>query len=142
MTTIVPLFNPEKMHDESKDWLSFVNFIKTEYLFLLDTIKDVILPTTNDYTQIEKEEIIDAINRSEKRNNIITRMINSHIGFLEDCIEENDKQNQDAFISEHKSIKTTVNRYKIDYDRLKKQIINIIKNARKEEKLEYLLDSK
>ena len=130
------------MYAESKDWLSFVNFVKTEYLFLLDTMKDVILPARNDDTQIEKEEIIDAINRSEKRNNTITRMVNSHIRFLKDCIEENDSQNQDSFISEHRSILVTINRYKKDYNRLKKQLINIIKKARKEEKLEYLLDSK
>ena len=57
MTTTTPFFSPEKMHTESKDQLSFVNFVKTEYLFLLDTMKDVILPARNDDTQIEKEEI-------------------------------------------------------------------------------------
>ena len=93
MTTTTPFFSPEKMYTESKDWLSFLNFVKTEYLFLLDTMKDVILPARNDDTQIEKEEIIDAINRSEMRNNTFTRMVNSHIRFLEDCIEKKDNKN-------------------------------------------------
>ena len=142
MTTTTPFFSPEKMYTESKDWLSFVNFVKTEYLFLLDTMKDVILPARNDDTQIEKEEIIDAINRSEKRNNTITRMVNSHIRFLEDCIEKKDNKNQCSFINEHKSILVTINKYKKEYYRLKKQLIDIIKKARKDEKLEYLLDIK
>ena len=61
-------------------------------------MKEVILPARNDDTQIEKEEIIDAINRSEMRNNTITRMVNSHIRFLEDCIEKKDNKNQCSFI--------------------------------------------
>ena len=105
-------------------------------------MKDVILPTRNDNTQIEKEEIIDAINRSEKRNITITRMVNSHIRLLEDCIEKKDNKNQSSFINEHKSILVTINKYKKEYNRLKKQLIDIIKKTRKEEKLEYLLDSK
>ncbi|SHG92090.1 hypothetical protein [Winogradskyella jejuensis] len=140
-TTSTP-FNATILNEKTKSWLSDLLFIKDEHKFLLDATNETTLEITNDDTQIEREEIIDAINRSEKRNCMLINTVENHLECLDNCILDSTSKTKEEFVDKHLLLQAKVTKNIATFKRLKKQLFEIIKKAKKHEKLEYLLDSK
>lgn len=133
----------EEMHKHSQDWLSELRFIRDEHLFFEDLIKSYTLQMIDPEKFSHNKEIIDAINRSQKKNNLLIEALKVHENELEIMLDGIDQPKQEeAYKKEHRGLIVEVNQFKKDYIMLKKQLFDIIKTIKKDEKNRRLLDRK
>lgn len=139
----VEWLNAEQMHEASKEWLSELEFVKDEHIFF----EDLITKFTSELLEFgdfsDKIEIIDAINRSEKQNNSLFEAVKAHENGLQIMIDGIDQiEKEKAYTKEHRDLIIAIADYLKEYKSLKKQLFNIIKNIKKEEKQRSLIDKR
>jgi hypothetical protein len=139
----VEWLNAEQMHEASKEWLSELEFVKDEHTFF----EDLITKFTSELLEFgdfsDKIEIIDAINRSEKQNNSLIEAIKTHENGLQIMIDGIDQiEKEKAYTKAHRDLIIAIADYLKEYKSLKKQLFNIIKNIKKEEKQRSLIDKR
>jgi hypothetical protein len=133
----------EQMHNASKQWQSELEFTSDEHLFFEDLITTFTSQLIASKRFSDTNEIIDAINRSQKQNNALLEAIKRHENELQvmvDGVDELKKEN--AYTRAHKELIATINDFLKDYKSLKIQLFEIVKNIRKEEKQSRLIDRK
>lgn len=135
--------NAEQMHEASKKWLSELKFIRDEHLFF----EDLITTFTTQLIAFEKFavniEIIDILNKSQKRNNSIIETIKVHENELLVMVDGVDQiEKEKLYRKEHKDLFIIITDFLEEYKSIKKQIFSIIKNIKKKEKQRHLLDKK
>ncbi|SDH32826.1 hypothetical protein [Winogradskyella thalassocola] len=133
----------EEMHTASKEWLSELNFVKDEHLFF----EDLVTRFTSQLIASDKfsnsYEIVDAINRSEKFNNNLIEAVKIHENELQIMVDGVDqKEEEKAYTKEHQDLIIGIKEFLKEYKSLKMQLFEIIKNIKKEDKLNHLLDRK
>lgn len=139
----VEWLSADEMHNHSQEWLSELYFIKDEHLFFEDLIKSFTLQMVEPEKFSHNKEIIDAINRSQKKNNLLIEAIKVHENELEIMVDGIDQpKEEEAYKKEHKGLIIELNQFKKDYTILKKQLFDIVKTIKKEEKNRQLLDRK
>ncbi len=92
----------DEMYEESKKWLSELSFIKDEHLFFEDIIKTYTLQLINDKEFSETKEMVDVLNKSQKRNNLLIESVKTHkndIKILLDGIDQ--PKEEENFKKEH-----------------------------------------
>lgn len=135
--------NAEQMHEASKEWLSELRFIRDEHLFFEDLITSYTLQLIAPDKFADNKEIIDVFNESQKRNNSIIEAVKIHENELKIMVDGiNQIEKEKAYIQEHKDLIVIINDFLKEYKLIKKQLFEIIKNIKKEEKLRRLLDKK
>ncbi len=135
--------SPEEMHKQSLAWLSELNFIKDEHLFFEDLIKTFTIELLELKDFSNDKEIVDAINRSEKRTIQFIDAVIAHEKGLKIMVDEIDQPTDEkAYKEEHKKLAVEVNQFLQEYRMLKSQVFNIIKDVKKEVKYRTLLDRK
>ena len=133
----------EQMHDDSKEWLSELKFIRDEHLFFIDLITTFTMQLVDSKKFASNKEVIDTLNRSQKRNNSIIEAVKIHENQLQimvDGVDELAKEN--AYIKEHRDLILVITEFLKEYQAVKKQLFTIIKNIKKEEKQKRLIDRK
>ena len=139
----VEWLSPEEMHLHSKEWLSELNFIKDEHLFFEDLITSFTLQMIDPEKFAHNKEIIDALNRSQKKNNLLIEALKVHENELEIMVDGIDQPKEEAsYKNEHKGLILEINEFQKDYIALKKQLFDIVKTIKKDEKNRRLLDRK
>lgn len=141
--TYIEWLSAEEMHDASKQWLSELRFIKDEHLFFEDliTLFTSQLIASNKFSDIS--EIIDTINASQKQNNTLIKTIKAHENGLEIMIDGvNQLEEEKAYKKDHKELIGKINTFLKNYKLLKTQLFDVLKNIKKEEKRNHLLDRK
>jgi hypothetical protein len=134
-TRYVEWLDPEEMHATSKEWLSELKFIKDEHLFFEDLITSHTLQLISPEKFSHNTEIIDAINRSQKRNNFLIEAVKVHRNDLQIMVDGIDQpKEEDAYKKAHRGLIIEINTYFKNYRILKTQLFDIIKNIKKEEK--------
>ncbi|WP_458626118.1 hypothetical protein [Winogradskyella sp. PC D3.3] len=142
-TRYVKWLSAEEMHTESKAWLSQLEFLKDEHLFFEDLIKSYTLQLIEPEKFSHNKEIIDAINRSEKQNNLLIEAIKVHQNDLKIMIDGiNQPKEEGAYREEHKALMVRLNDFLKYYRALKQQLFDIVSRIKKEDKSRFLLDSK
>ena len=135
--------NAEQMHEASKEWLSELRFIRDEHLFFEDLITSYTLQLIAPDKFADNKELIDVFNESQKRNNTIIEAVKIHENELKIMVDGiNQIEKEKAYIQEHKDLILIINDFLKEYKLIKKQLFDIIKNIKKEEKLRRLLDKK
>lgn len=133
----------DDMHEASKKWLSELYFTADEHLFFQDLVKTYTLLLVNTETFSNTVEIIDALNRSQKRNNELIEIIKTHENDLEVIVDDiNQPKEESAYKSEHRELANIMSDFYQEYTSLKSQLFHIIKNVIKKDKQERLLDNK
>jgi hypothetical protein len=133
----------EEMHLTSKNWLSDLQFKKDEHLFFNDLIRKIDLKNLETGVSFDKIQIIDAINRSEKRNNLLIGMVKLHKGQLIILLDGKDEiDSEKVYKEQHKSLMSAVNHFSKNYNLLKKQLVDIFKIAKKDEKIRCLISKR
>lgn len=136
-------FSAEEMNQNAQDWLSELEFAKDEHLFFEDLLKSFTLQLLATKKFSENTEIIDAINQSQKRNNMLVEAIKVHKNKLEIMVDGIDQlKDEELYKKEHDNLKILVNDFIKDYRLLKNQLFTIIKEIRKKEKNNLLLDKR
>lgn len=133
--------SPEQMHQSSNDWLSELLFIKDEHQFFEDLITSFTSKLIAPETFSNNKEIIDALNKSQKHNNLLIEAIKVHKNELQimmDGIDEPKKEK--AYKDSHRGLIIKLEEFYDEYKELKTQLFDIIKTIRKEEKQKHLLD--
>lgn len=140
-TRYVEWLSPEEMHEASQEWLSELRFIKDEHLFFEDLIKSHTLQLINPEKFSHNKEIIDAINRSQKRNNHFIEAVKVHENELQIMLDGiNQPKLEHAYKKEHRDLIIEINQFIKYYRSLKIQLFDIIKRIKKEDKRGRLLD--
>ncbi|EDP70414.1 hypothetical protein FBALC1_06643 [Flavobacteriales bacterium ALC-1] len=135
--------SPEEMHKASKEWLSELKFIRDEHLFFEDLVTTFTSQLIASRKFQDNKEIIDAINKSQKRNNVLIESIKVHENDLEVMLDGIDQiEEERAYVKEHSGLIKVISDYLKNYKSLKTQLFNIIKNIKKEDKQRYLMDRK
>ena len=142
-THYIEWLSADQMHEASKEWLSELEFIKDEHLFF----EDLITTFTSQIIEFGKfsdtKEIIDAINRSEKKNNDLIKAVKNHENNLQVMVDHLDQlEEEKAYTAEHKSLITTITDFLEAYKSLKSQLFDIIKNIKKIDKQNHLIDNR
>ena len=130
-----------QMHEASKEWLSELRFIKDEHLFFEDLIKSYTLQLISPEKFSHNKEIIDAINRSQKKNNFFIEAVKVHENELKIMVDGvNELKKEQAYKKEHRGLIIEISEFKKNYISLKMQLFDILKTIKKEEKQRRLLD--
>ncbi len=130
----------EEMHKNSKSWLTELSFIKDEHLFFEDLIKSFTIQLLGEKDFIDIKEIIDAVNRSEKENNMLIEAIKVHESDLQIMIDGIDQpKEEEGYKKEHRELITMISDYLKNYKKLKAQLFEIISKIMKNEKMQRLL---
>ncbi|WP_179352731.1 hypothetical protein [Winogradskyella vidalii] len=136
----VEWLSAEQMHQDSKSWLSELLFIKDEHLFFEDLIKSFTLQLIIPEKFSENKEIIDILNRSQKQTNLLIEAVKVHTNELQIMLDGiNQIKEEAAYRKSHRGLIIQLNDFEKYYRLLKAQIFDIIKNIKKEDKLNHLL---
>ena len=137
----VEWLSADQMHEASKDWLSELRFIKDEHLFFEDLIKSFTLQLINPEKFSHNKEIIDALNRSQKKTTFFIETVNVHENKLQIMVDGIDQsKEEEAYKKEHRGLIIDISDFKKNYRILKTQLFDIIKSIKKEEKQRRLID--
>jgi len=142
-TNYIEWLSADQMHEASKEWLSELKFIRDELLFFEDLITTFTSQLIESGKFSDNKEIIDAINRSNKRNNSLIEAIKTHQNELQIMVDKIDQlEEEKAYVNEHRTLTTTIAEFLKEYKALKSQLFEIIKSIKKEEKFKHLIDKK
>ncbi len=131
----------DEMHKGSKEWLSQLEFVKDEHLFFEDLIKSYTLQLIQSEEFAHNKEIIDAINKSQKRNHLLIEAVRVHENKLQILVDGIDQpKEEEAYKKEHRGLIIKISEFLKNYRSLKMQLFDIIKNIKKEEKRGRLID--
>ena len=135
------LMNATEMHQASKKWHSELSFISDEQLFLNDLVKTYTLQLLDKEEFGNSKEIIDILNKSEKRNSDLLNIVKTHTNDLE-ILVDNIKQPKEeiGYKKEHKELIKVISEFFIEYKNLKTQLFQIFKGILKDEKQMRFID--
>lgn len=137
------LMNATEMHEASRKWYSELSFIKDEQLFFDDLVTTYTLQLLDKNEFANNKEIVDVLNRSQKRNDELLNIVKTHINDLE-VLVDNIKQPKEemGYKKEHKELVKVISEFFIDYKSLKMQLFEIFKGILKAEKQIRLMNKK
>jgi hypothetical protein len=139
----VEWLSADEMHQASKEWLSELMFIKDEHLFFEDLITSFTSLIIESGKFSDTKEIVDIINKSQKRNNVLIEAVKIHENELEIMVDGIDQLKEErAYTKEHSDLILAISEFTKEYKVIKTQLIDIIKNIKKKEKLRHLIDKK
>ena len=139
----VEWLDADEMHEDSKNWLSELNFIKDEHQFFQDLITSYTMQMLEPEKFSYNKEIIDALNRSQKQNNTLIEAVKIHKNELQIMVDGIDQlEEEKAYTKEHGDLIVATTEFMKDYRSLKTQLFDIIKKIKKEDKNRHLLDRK
>lgn len=140
-TKFIELLSIEDMHSNSKEWLSELNFIKDEQLFLEDLIKSFTLQLIELQDFTKNKKIIDAISDSSKENEALLKVVKKHESKLEALVDgTNQLQKEKLYKEKHTDLTLTIHQFLTDYKLLKLAFFKVIKKIKKTQKQKRLLN--
>jgi len=121
----------QELHNDSKLWLSEIDFINDEIRFLehLLSAKYIDCLSAGLYQKID--EIVHKISEQKKVGETIRIVINEQGAILLDLIQKNNVTSNKNFLENHKKLEFEVNYYSKKYKRLKRQIFEIVESVMK-----------
>ncbi len=137
----VEWLSTDDMYKASQEWLSELRFIKDEHLFFDDLIKSFTLQLIKPGQFSKSKKIIDVIDTSQKRNNLLIEAVKTHLNELQIMVDGIDQpKEEEAYKEEHRNLIIIINNYFKEYRMLKTQVFSLIKGIKRSEKQERLID--
>ena len=131
----------EDIHNDSKEWILELEFLKDEYLFFEDLMRSYTLQLIELQDFSKNKKIIDTISNFRKENDNLIKLVQEHQNKLEILVDDIDQpKEEEAYKEAHKSLKSLVKKFLKDNKELKLQLFKIIKNIKKTEKQKSLID--
>ena len=138
---MVEWFNAENMHDASKQWLSELNFAKVEHLFFDDLMKSYILQLIDSKHIAESKDLRERLVKLEKKINLLLRVVQTHEKKLKVMVDAIDQpQLEEAYKNEHRELILKISEFSKEYQTLKSNLFDIIRNIIKEGKQARFID--
>lgn len=132
--------NAEDMHDNSRKWLSELEFIKDEELFFDDLIKLYTLQLTNSKHFTESKKIVDKLSKFHKKTDNLISMVKIHERKLKIMADGIDQLKEgDNYKEENQWFTKNLNQFLEKYRAFKVQLFYLLKGILKEQKQKLLL---
>ncbi|KGL62507.1 hypothetical protein [Polaribacter sp. Hel1_85] len=131
----------EVMHNDSKEWLLELEFLKDEYLFFIDLINWNTLQLIDFQAYSKSKKIIETLSSSKKTNEELYKSIRNHENNLETLVDEiNKPEEEHIYKKEHEALKVLFKNHLKKHRELKSNLFNILKKIKKTEKQKRLID--
>ena len=129
------------MHNDSKEWLLELEFLKDEYLFFVDLINWNTLQLIDVQAYYKSKRIIDTLSRSKKTNEELYKLVRKHENNLEVLVLEIEHpEKEEAYKEEHKALLMSFKNHLKEHRELKADLFDILKKIKKNEKQKRLID--
>ena len=129
------------MHNDSKEWLLELAFLKDEYLFFVDLVNWNTLQLIDAQAYYKSKRIIDTLSRSKKTNEKLYKLVRNHENNLEVLVNEIDHpEKEEAYKEEHKTLLISFKNHLKEHRELKADLFDILKKIKKNEKQKRLID--
>lgn len=126
----------DEMYEESKKWLSELNFIKDEQLFFDDMIKTYTVQLLNTQSFADNKDLVNDLSKSQKRNDALIENVKVHKNEVEILLDGIDQiKEEENYKKEHKNLILLVSDFFNDYKKFKSKLFIVIKEVMKSEKL-------
>lgn len=136
---MVEWYSAERMHEMSKNWLSDLNFINDEQLFLEELIVNYTKQITEENLLDRAQKATTALLRTKRGNQLLINDILSHEKDLKLMVDGKDElEKEKQYKLEHKKISTTVSSFFYDYKAVKFEIFSLVTTLMKSDKQDQL----
>lgn len=133
--------SPEEMHETSLEWISELNFVRDEQLFLNDLVKAYTLQITSLGLLDESRKLITAISNSEAEADQLLKKVQVHENQLSIMIDDIDQPKMEkAYTETHRDMIFAIDTYLANYRKLKGSLFQMISKVMKKEKQKRLLN--
>lgn len=132
--------SPEEMHSSCIQWLSEINFIEDEHVFLEDMLKEYTLPVLEAHLYEKARNLITELSALDrKRVDLKNRLLN-HRNNLQIMVDDQDQlEEEKEYKEEHRAIKYEIEHFNKVYRNLKQEIFLTVSIALKDQKQKRLL---
>ena len=138
---MVEWYGADRMHEMSKTWLSDLNFIKDEQVFLEELITDYTQLIIDDEVLVRAQDAATALLRTERGNEKLITALVAHEKDLELMVDgKNELDKEEKYKADHLAFITQVSSFFYDYKAVKSEIFNLVKTLMKRDKQDHLLN--
>lgn len=138
--TIVEWYSAERMHEMSKNWLSDLNFIKDEQVFLEELITNYTQKILEDESLTRAQTATTALYRTKRGCEKLINQIVQHENDLRLMVDGKDEiEKETQYKEEHREITSVISSFYHDYKAVKFEIFELIKDIIKIDKMAHLI---
>lgn len=143
-THFIKWLSIEEIHEDSKDWLLELDFLKDEYHFFVDLIKCNTIELIDFKGVAECNKIIKNLSDAKKENDHLTKLVKAHEKKLVILVDKNNhtKDDEDNYKDEHVKLIILMKNHLIEHRSLKLSLFDILKKIKKIEKQKHRIDLK
>lgn len=128
-----------KLHDQSATWMSEMEFMKDEQIFLEHLLSAHFLDLSTAKLYDPARKLIKKLMDVEKMGNELFDTIQLHNKHLSTLIESSKFKGKKGYKKEHKKIEKDFDTYVLNFKYVKKKIFKIIKDIMKNNKQKLLI---
>ncbi|ARV15844.1 hypothetical protein [Polaribacter sp. SA4-12] len=129
------------MHNDSKEWLLELAFLKDEYLFFVDLVNWNTIQLIDVQAYYKSKRIIDTLSKLKKTNEELYKLVQKHENNLEVLVLEIEHpEKEEAYKKEHKALLMSFKNHLKKHRELKANLFDILKKIKKNEKQKKLID--
>ena len=133
--------NPAQMHNKTLQWISELEFAKTEQHFLEELIEENTLNLISGNSFTKSKELVTHLSTTEKKVDLLLPKIQHHNNELEILVKEEEPKNEKDHVKEtHYNLESAVVSFLTDFRELKSDIFDLIKHIIKMNKQKRLLE--
>jgi len=129
----------QELHNDSKLWISEINFINDEIRFLEHLLSSKYIDCLAAGLYKKIEEFVHKLKEQKTVGKTLKIVINEQEAILSDLINNNSVSSNKNFLENHKKLEFEMNYYMKKYRRLKKQIFDIVENVMKQKEQKKLI---
>ncbi|WP_304145271.1 hypothetical protein [Mesoflavibacter zeaxanthinifaciens] len=138
--TIVEWYSAERMHEMSKNWLSDLNFIKDEQVFLEELITNYTQKILEEESLTRAQTATTALYRTKRGCEKLINQIVQHENDLRLMVDGKDEiEKETQYKEEHREITGVISSFYHDYKAVKFEIFELIKDIIKIDKMAHLI---
>lgn len=132
--------SPEEMHVSCLQWLSEINFMEDEHMFLEDMLKEYTLPVLEAHLYDKARNLVTELGSLDKKRAELKNRVLKHRNELEIMVDDKDQLEEETqYKEEHRRLKNEFGHFNQKYRNLKQEIFLTVSTALKDQKQKRLL---
>ncbi len=124
----------EELHHDSRNWLSEIEFINYEMMFLNQLLSSYYIDLLDSGYDDHIKELVDKIVIEKKSGNALSKLIVEHGIILSDLIQTNSVTSNKNYLETHKKFEIEINIFLGRYKALKMKIFKLIEITMRKKK--------
>ena len=123
------LKSKEELHDNSKNWLSEINFVNDELRFLDHLLGSNYIDFLEFGLNNKIEKLIKSIKEEKKTGTTLKKLIENHEKILSGLIDTDSVSSNANYMDIHKKLEFEMILYNKKYKKLKRQIFEVVEKV-------------